>query len=125
MQAETGSDVPKERGIQAQQVLDLYSQKMFSVMRQSGFDLAIGEFLLDLAVGTACMLIQKGDETQPVRYTAIPMYQVTFDEGPDGKPNYVFRKFKRPFETVQKEFPEVEFPPEVIQKYPRETYGED
>lgn len=112
-----GSDVPKERGVQAQQVLDLYNEKLFSVMRQSGFDLAIGEFLLDLAVGTAVMLIQKGDELQPVRYTAIPMYQITFDEGPDGKPNHVYRKFKRPFEVVEKEFPGVEFPPEVIQKY--------
>ncbi len=112
-----GSDVPPERAIQAQQVLDLYNQKLFSVMRQSGFDLAIGEFLLDLAVGTAVMLIQKGDELQPVRYTAIPMYQITFDEGPDGKPNYVFRKFKRPFEVVEKEFPGVEFPDEVLQKY--------
>ena len=63
-----GSDVPPERGVQAQQVLDLYNQKLFSVMRQSGFDLAIGEFLLDLAV-TAVMLIQKGDELSPIRYS--------------------------------------------------------
>ena len=112
-----GSDVPKERSVQAQQVLDAYNEKLFSVMRQSGFDLAIGEFLLDLAVGTAVMLIQKGDELQPVRYTAIPMYQITFDEGPNGKPNHVYRKFKRPFEAVEKEFPGVEFPPEVIEKY--------
>ena len=54
-----GPDVPPERKIEAQQILDQYTTKMFSVMRQSGFDLAIGEFLLDLAVGTACMLIQK------------------------------------------------------------------
>lgn len=112
-----GSEVPPERSIEAQQVLDMYNQKMFSVMRQSGFDLAIGEFLLDLAVGTAVMLIQKGDETQPIRYTAIPMYQITFDEGPDGKPNFVFRKFKRPFEVVEQEFPGVEFPEEVLSKY--------
>ena len=42
------------------------------------------------------------------------MYQITFDEGPDGKPNHVYRKFKRPFEVVEQEFPGVEFPPEVM-----------
>ena len=112
-----GPDVPPERKVEAQQILDQYTTKMFSVMRQSGFDLAIGEFLLDLAVGTACMLIQKGDELQPIRFTAIPMYQVTFDEGPMGKPNFVYRRFKKPFEAIQKEFPEVDMPDELIQKY--------
>ena len=38
---------------------------MFDVMRQSNFDQSMGEFLLELAIGTAIMLIQPGDETTP------------------------------------------------------------
>ena len=86
-------------------------------MNQSGFDLAMGEFLLDLAVGTAVMLIQPGDELTPIRYTAIPSYHVTFDEGPNGNVDTVYRKFRRPFRVIDKEWPDSEMPEEMIRKY--------
>ena len=44
----------------------------FDIMRQSNFDQAMGEFLLELAIGTAVMLIQPGDE---VTLFAILRYQ--------------------------------------------------
>ena len=50
-----GSEIPEERQIETQQVLDSYQNKMFDVMRQSNFDQAMGEFLLELAIGTAVM----------------------------------------------------------------------
>lgn len=112
-----GNEIPKEREIETQQVLDFYSERMFSVMNQSGFDLAMGEFLLDLAVGTAVMLIQPGDELTPIRYTAIPSYHVTFDEGPNGNVDTVYRKFRRPFRVIDKEWPDAEMPEEMIRKY--------
>ena len=55
-------------------MLDGYADKMFDVMRQSNFDMAMGEFLLELAIGTAVMIIQPGDELQPIRYTAVPSF---------------------------------------------------
>ena len=55
---EPGPDIPADRQLEAQAALDLYAEKMFSVLRQSNFDLAMGEFLMDLAVGTAVMLVQ-------------------------------------------------------------------
>ena len=112
-----GNEIPKEREIETQQVLDFYSERMFSIMNQSGFDLAMGEFLLDLAVGTAVMLIQPGDELTPIRYTAIPSYHVTFDEGPNGNVDTVYRKFRRPFRVIDKEWPDAEMPEEMIRKY--------
>ena len=77
----------------------------------------MGEFLLDLAVGTAVMLIQPGDELTPIRYTAIPSYHVTFDEGPNGNVDTVYRKFRRPFRVIDKEWPDAEMPEEMIRKY--------
>ena len=112
-----GNEIPKEREIETQQVLDFYSERMFSIMNQSGFDLAMGEFLLDLAVGTAVMLIQPGDELTPIRYTAIPSYHVTFDEGPNGNVDTVYRKFRRPFRVIDKEWPDAEMPEEMLRKY--------
>ena len=112
-----GTNVPEEAKVETHKALDFATEMMFSLMRQSGFDIAIGEFLLDLAVGTAVMLVQKGDDVQRIKYQAIPMYHITFDHGPDNKPNFVFRKFRRPYEVVEKEFPGVVFPPEVQAKY--------
>ena len=57
-----GNEIPRARQIEAQQGLDFITERMFGIMRLSGFDLAMGEFLLDLAVGTAVMLIQPGND---------------------------------------------------------------
>ena len=69
-----GEEIPPERHIEIQRILDSYADKMFDVMRQSNFDMAMGEFLLELAIGTAVMIIQPGDELQPIRYTAVPLF---------------------------------------------------
>lgn len=112
-----GDDVPPERRIELQQILDQYTDKMFGVMSQSGFDLAIGEFLLDLAVGTAVMLIQEGDDVTPIRYTAVPSYQICFDEGPNGNADAVYRKFKRPFGVIEREWVDADISDQTRQKY--------
>ena len=63
-------------------------------------------FCSTLAVGTAVMLIQDGDEITPIRYTAVPSYQVCFEEGPNGTVDTVYRKLKRPFNVIQREWPD-------------------
>ena len=50
---EPGPSIPMDKTQMAQAILDVYQDKMFAALRQSNFDIAIGEFLLDLAVGTA------------------------------------------------------------------------
>ena len=62
---EPGSDIPTDRKQEAQLALDVYSDKMFDTLKQSNFDIAIGEFLLDLSVGTAVMMVQPGDDVSP------------------------------------------------------------
>lgn len=113
----SGSDIPPERQVEVEQILDDYNEKMFSIMNQSGFDLAMGEFLLDLAIGTSVMLIQAGDETTPIRYTAVPSYQICFEEGANGTVDTVYRKMKRPYDVIIKEFPDATIPKEVSDKY--------
>ena len=91
---EPGADIPEDRRIEAQAALDIYSEKMFSVLRQSNFDLAMGEFLLDLAVGTAVMLVQDGDDMTPIRFTSVPQYLVSIEEGAYGKVDNVYRRMR-------------------------------
>ena len=60
-------------------MLDIYADKMFSVLKQSNFDIAMGEFLLDLSVGTAVMLVQKGDAVNPINFIPVPQYLFSFE----------------------------------------------
>lgn len=105
---EPGSDIPEDRQIEVQQVLDIYSEKMFDLLRQTNFDLAMGEFLLDLAVGTAVMLVEEGDETTPIRFTPVPQYLVSIEEGAYGKVDNVYRRLRMKAEAITQQWPDAE-----------------
>ena len=112
-----GEDIPEERAVEVQRVLDEYAKKMFDVMRQSAFDQAMGEFLLELAVGTSVMLVQPGDEINPIRYTAVPTFLICFEEGPFGRVDTVYRRLKRSFNVLEQEFPDIQIPTSIRQKF--------
>ena len=104
---EPGSGIPEEQRPQAQEILEAYTDIMFDQLRQTSFDLAMGEFLLDLCVGTAVMMITPGDEVTPLRFTAIPQYLVAIEEGAYGVVDNVYRKMRIKAEAIQREFPDV------------------
>ena len=112
---ETGSAIPEEQKREAQEALDQYTNRMFEVLRQTNFDLAMGEFLLDLCVGTAVMMITPGDEATPIRFTPIPQYLVAIEEGTYGNVDNVYRKLKMKAETIMQEFPDAEMSVELDQ----------
>jgi len=105
---EPGSEIPQERQIEVQQILDIYVEKMFDLLRQTNFDLAMGEFLLDLAVGTAVMLVEEGDETTPIRFTPVPQYLVAIEEGAHGKVDNVYRRLRMKAEAITRQWPDAE-----------------
>ena len=86
-----GEEIEEKFQVDLQRMLDAYTDKLFGVLRQSDFDLAMGEFLLDLMVGTAVMQIMPGDETKPIRFNA--------------------------YETLEKEWPDIEIPQEIKDQY--------
>lgn len=110
---ETGSLIPEDNKGQAQAVLDHYTEVMFDTLRQTNFDLAMGEFLLDLAVGTAVMMIMPGDESTPIRFTPVPQYLVAFEEGPFGNIDNVFRKLRMKAEAIKQEYPDANISPQL------------
>jgi len=121
---EPGDDIPPERKAEVQQALDIYLEKFFTVLRQSNFDLAIGEFLLDLCVGTAVMLVQEGDDTAPITFTSVPQYLVALEEGPNGTVDNVYRKYKIRAEAISRQFPDAVLPDSLqrlINDKPQET----
>ena len=96
---------------------------MFTILRQSNFDLAIGEFLLDLCVGTAVMLIQPGDDINPIQFTPVPQYLIALEEGPHGTVDNVYRKYKVRAEALSRQYPDADIPPSLqrtIENKPQE-----
>ena len=113
---EPGSDIPMDRRPEAQAALDMYSEKMFDTLKQSNFDIAIGEFLLDLCVGTAVMMVQPGDDMSPINFVPIPQYLVAFEEGANGHVDNVYRRIRIKGESIQRQWPEAKIPKELLDK---------
>ena len=113
---EAGSDIPMERRQQAQAVLEVYQDKMFTMLNQSNFDIAMGEFLLDLAVGTACMMVQPGDDVQPLNFIPVPLFLVSYEEGANGQVDNVYRRMRMKGESIQRQWPDAEIPEDMARR---------
>jgi Bacteriophage head to tail connecting protein. len=105
-----GNEIPKERRAEIREALEMYSERMFDVIRQTNFDLAISEFLLDLCVGTAVMLVQPGDDDAPVRFIPVPQYLVSLEEGPYGTVDNVYRRLRIRGEAISRQWPDAVIP---------------
>lgn len=112
---EAGPDIPEDRRAQALAILDSYNDKMFTVIKQSNFDIAIGEFLLDLAVGTAGMLVLPGDDVQPINFIPVPMFLISYEEGANGQVDKIYRRMRMKAEAVKLQWKDAKFS-EVVQQ---------
>jgi hypothetical protein len=79
---------------------------MFAVLKQSNFDIAMGEFLLDLAVGTAVMMIQPGDDVSPINFVPVPQFLVSIEEGANGQVDNVYRRMRIKGEVISRQWPD-------------------
>lgn len=68
----------------------------FAAISVSNFDSVINEFLQDLGLGTGVFLVLEGDDVIPLRFVAVPLSQVAFEEGPWGSIGAVFHQVKVP-----------------------------
>jgi hypothetical protein len=105
-----GPDIPPQDRERAQALLDEYTEIMFAVLKQSNFDIAIGEFLLDLAIGTGVMMVQPGDDINLVNFTPVPQYLVCFEEGANGQVDNIFRKLKLKGEAITQQWRDASLP---------------
>jgi hypothetical protein len=112
---EPGSDIPLDKKQQAQALLDVYMEKMFTVIKQSNFDIAIGEFLLDIAVGTACMMVQPGDDVSPINFIPVPMFLVSYEEGANGQVDKIYRRMRMKAEAISQQWRDAVFSDHIQQ----------
>lgn len=74
--------------------LDEITDRMFAYIHASNFDTAANETLLDLGVGTGCMLVLEGDAMRPLNFIPVSISQIALEPGPWGGVGAVFRKHK-------------------------------
>jgi hypothetical protein len=108
---EPGPNIPDDRKADAQAALDVYSEKLFATLKQSNFDIAMGEFLLDLSVGTAVMMVQPGDDTSPINFVPVPQFLVAFEEGANGQVDNVYRRMRMKAEAISRQWPDAKIEP--------------
>lgn len=113
---EPGPDIPEDRKEEAQAALDIYSDKLFAALKQSNFDIAIGEFLLDLSVGTAVMMVQPGDDINPLNFIPVPQFLVSFEEGANGQVDNVYRRMRLKGESIMRQWPDAVIPEDLQRK---------
>ena len=113
---EAGTDIPADRKPEAQAALDIYTERLFATIKQSNFDIAIGEFLLDLCVGTAVMMVQPGDDVNPINFIPVPQFLVAFEEGANGQVDNVYRRMRIKGEAIQQQWKDAVIPPALQSK---------
>jgi hypothetical protein len=88
---DTENIVDKEN---AQIILDNYMRKLFAYIHDSNFDVVINECYFDLAVGTACLVINSHNDKQPLMFTSVPMDKLAIEEAMTGKCESWYRNWE-------------------------------
>lgn len=95
---------------QARTDLESLREVVFTAIQLSNFDLSIAEWLLELVVaGTACMLVQQGDEDNPIIYQSITQAHVAFREGAFGKIDLISRQHRMRHSLVSQTWSDAKF----------------
>lgn len=95
---------------QARMDLESMREVVFTAIALSNFDLSIAEWLLELIVaGMACMLVQQGDEDNPVIYQCVTQAHVAVREGAFGKIDLISRKHRMRSTLVKQTWPDASF----------------
>lgn len=90
---------------------------------RSTFAVELHQAFLDLAcVGTACLLFEEAPpgEASAFRFTAVPLPELTLEEGPSGRLDVTFRRFEAPLAVLKTRFPGAAVPAEAERRAERD-----
>lgn len=113
---EPGPLVPKAMEAEVRQLLQAIKAQLFAAIHVSNFASASAEYFLDLAAGTAAMLVMEGDDDTPIMFNCVPNVQVAIDEGPFGTVDGVFRRFKCKVRNITRMWKDADVPEELTIK---------
>lgn len=110
---EAGPLVPEDAKPQVTAKLQTIQKQLFAAIHVSNFDMTIAEYYMDLASGTAGMMVLEGDDENPLNFIAVPNAQLAIDEGPNGGVDGVFRKHKMKIRNIDRTWSDAKLPDAV------------
>jgi len=105
-----GAEIVPDKVEEAQRQLDLVTDTFFKYLHSSNFDTQISESFIDLGFGTGVLLLNEGDDSSPFNFVAVPLAEVSFLEGPFGRIQDVFRRFKMKRSNIKATWPDAKEP---------------
>ncbi len=113
---------PDERGLLAPE-LERVAAVLQSHFDRSNFAVEMHQCYLDLAVaGTASLLVEEAPlgEASALRFTAVPLPQIAFEESASGRLDATFRRWDMPVARARARFPGVELPAFALERADRD-----
>lgn len=95
-----------EQKKQMQEQLQGVDEFIFEMINMSNFPLEINEAYQDLAVGTMCMVVEEQSGLTPLHCEAMPLNELYFTIGPDGRPDNICRLRKLTAAGIRTVYPE-------------------
>jgi hypothetical protein len=62
-----------------------------------------------MAVGTACMMVQPGDDVSPINFIPVPMFLVSYEEGANGQVDKIYRRMRMKAEAISQQWRDAVF----------------
>lgn len=93
--------------------LERITSVLFDGLHNSNFDTQIAEGFLDLGFGTGALLAFEGTREKPFEFVNVPLSQLYLEEGPHGRIDVAFRKFKLQMRNVERQWPDAKINKEL------------
>lgn len=94
--------------------LQQINKAVFAAIGSSNFDTAIGEFWLDLCIGTGALLVLEENSSDNLfKFIPVPISEIALEEGPDNTIGAIFRKYKKPLRVLERMWPDLKKSPEL------------
>jgi len=99
---------------QAQIECDEWENILFTALNKSNFANAVYQSIMEMGISTGVLLIQPGTREDPFIFKAVPLHQVSVEQGAHDKIESVFRKYRMHARTIRDTWPEAKFTPEQL-----------
>lgn len=93
--------------------LETAAETLHAELERSNFTVEMHQCFLDLVIaGTACLAIEEAPPGEPsgLRFAAVPLAEVTLEEGPDRRLDTVFRALRMTRDEIRARFPGASLP---------------
>jgi hypothetical protein len=110
MTLKPGSLVKTENKDAAARQLQDITQVFFDYLHASNFHTEFAASLYDYGIGTAALLIAKGDQEKPFRFQAVPISELFLEQGPQGRVDTSFRCLKDSGRNVSQLWADADIP---------------